>query len=218
VVERVVDDVLDGRVVLLLGLDHLRPVAAAEEVVLASMALVEGTGVGPVQVPHSLVEVRGGRLDEEVVVVAHEAAHVHPPSVAALDPPEDVEEDNPILGVAHDRRVVVPAAPDVVARAGSEVAVRPSDPSKLPPPQAVLPPRLGLRAGPVRPRHVPGTRPGKRAQARRGHVLSGLGGDFGALEVLMRRAVVPLGQGGALARLALAGGRATPRDSSVEGA
>src|SRR5512133_3480899 len=56
VVDRILDDVLEGRVVLRLGLDHLRPVAAPEKVVLASMPLVEGTGVRPVQVPHALIE------------------------------------------------------------------------------------------------------------------------------------------------------------------
>jgi len=157
VVERVVDDVLDRGVVLLLGFDHLRPVAAAEDVILAPVALVEGAGVGPVQVPHPLVEVRRGRLDKEVVVVAHEAPDVHPPPVAALDPPEDVEEDHPVFGVAHDRRVVVPAAPDVVTGAGGDEAVRPSHPAKVPRPEGFVPLRLSLGARPLRPRHVPGT-------------------------------------------------------------
>jgi hypothetical protein len=84
VVDRIVDDVLEGCVVLLLGLDHLRPVAAPENVVLASVPLVEGTGVGPVQVPHALVEVGRRSLDQQVVVVAHQAADVHPPAISTL--------------------------------------------------------------------------------------------------------------------------------------
>ena len=53
----VLDDVRDCCVVLVSIPDHLRPVAAAEDVVLTPVALVEGAGVGAVQVPHPLVEV-----------------------------------------------------------------------------------------------------------------------------------------------------------------
>src|SRR5256885_12694815 len=123
VVDGIVDDVLEGGVVLLLGLDHLRPVAAAEDVVLSSMPLVEGPGVGSVQVPHALVEVGRRGLDEQVVVVAHQAADVHPPPVAAFHPPENVREDDPIFQVERDRRLVVAAGPDVVAGAGEDEAV-----------------------------------------------------------------------------------------------
>ena len=177
-VERIADDVLDRRLVLLLRFDHLRPVAAPEDVVLASVALVEGAGIGPVEVPHSLVEVRRRRLDQEVVVVTHQAAHVHPPAVAPLDPPENVEEDDPVLAVEHDRRVVVPAAPDVVTGAGGKVAVRPSHPSKVPPWRAIVPLRDGFGARPAQPRHVPGTRRGRRAQGPDRRDPSGLGRDF----------------------------------------
>jgi hypothetical protein len=122
VVQGVVDDVFDRGLVLLVGLDHLRPVAAAEDVILPLVALVEGPGVATVQVPHSLVEVRLRGLDEQVVVVSHQAAHVGAPAVAPFDPAQDVEEDDPVAIVHHDRRVVVAADPDVVVRAGLEVA------------------------------------------------------------------------------------------------
>jgi hypothetical protein len=114
VVDGILDDVLKGRVVLLLGFDHLRPVTPAEDVILASVPLVESSGVGAVQVAHALVEVGERRLDEEVVVVPHQAPHVHPPLVALLDPPKDVQEDHPVFVVAHDRHVVVPTRSDVV--------------------------------------------------------------------------------------------------------
>jgi hypothetical protein len=139
VVDRIFDDVLEGGVVLLLGLDHLGPVAAPENVVLASVALVEGPGVGAVQVPHALVEVGRGRLHQEVVVVAHQAAHVHPPPVAPLHSPQDVDEDHPILQIEHDRRVVVPAAPNVVTGAREDDSVRPSHRSKVASREALVP-------------------------------------------------------------------------------
>jgi hypothetical protein len=133
VVERVVHDVLHRRLVLLVGLDHLRPVAPAEEVVDPSMALVEGAGVAAVQVPHAFVQVRFGRLDDEVEVVPHQAAHVHAPVVAALDAAEDMEEDAAILVVEHDRTVVVATCRDVVEGAGFEVAGWPSHRPKVAP-------------------------------------------------------------------------------------
>jgi hypothetical protein len=122
VVKRIVDDVLDRRLILIVRLDHLRPVAAAEDVILPSVSLVEGAGVAAVQVPHPVVEVRQRCLDEQVVVVTHQAAHVSAPAVAPFDPAQDVEEDDPVPIVQHDRRVVVAADPDVVEGAGFEVA------------------------------------------------------------------------------------------------
>jgi hypothetical protein len=95
----------------------------AENVVLALVPLVEGTGIAAVQVPHPVGEVRKGSLDEEVVVVPHQAAHVSTPPVAPLDPAQDVEEDDPVSIVQHDRRVVVTSDPDVVVRAGGEETV-----------------------------------------------------------------------------------------------
>ena len=123
-VERVVDDVLDRGVVLLLRLDHLRPVAAAEDVVLASVTLVEGAGVGPVEVPHSLVEIRGGRLHEEVVVVAHQAIRVKEPGLVGDDRREKVQEKAAVASVPEDRPAFMSTAGDVVQRAGELEAER----------------------------------------------------------------------------------------------
>jgi hypothetical protein len=76
VVSRVVDDVGDGLLVLLLGFDQPRPEAATEDVVAATVPLVESPCVGAVQVSHPIGEVGGRRFEDEVVVVAHEALHV----------------------------------------------------------------------------------------------------------------------------------------------
>jgi hypothetical protein len=73
VVGRVVDDIVDGVGVLLLGLDHLRPETAAEEVVTPPVTLVEGPCVGAVEVAHAVGEVRLRRLEDEVIVVPHQA-------------------------------------------------------------------------------------------------------------------------------------------------
>jgi hypothetical protein len=162
VVERVVDDVVDRRRVLLVRLDHLRPVTASEDVILPLVALVEGACVASVEVAHPLGEVRHGGLDEEVVVVAHQAAHVSPPAVTPFDPAQDVEENDPVSIVEHDRCVVVAPNPDVVVGAGCEVTV---GPSHLPKVALRNPPAPGFDAfapGPTRSHHVPGTGLGTR--------------------------------------------------------
>jgi len=47
------EDVLQGRPVLLLGVDHARPEPAAEDVIFAAVSFVEGPGVLAVQVAHA---------------------------------------------------------------------------------------------------------------------------------------------------------------------
>jgi hypothetical protein len=64
VVDRIVEDVVEGVVVLILRLDHLRPEPLPEDVVLAPMALVEGAGVLAVEVAHAVGQVGEPRLDE----------------------------------------------------------------------------------------------------------------------------------------------------------
>jgi hypothetical protein len=122
VVEGIVEDVVEGVGVLLLRLDQLGPEAAAEDVIAAAVPLVEGPRVGPVQVAHAVGEVRGGGLDDQVVVVSEQAADVRSPAVAALDPAEDVEEDDAIVVVQHDRKLIVPAGTDVIVSAVSQVS------------------------------------------------------------------------------------------------
>jgi hypothetical protein len=123
VVDGVLDDVLDRGVVLLLGLDHLRPESPAEYVIAAAVALVEGARVTAVQVAHTVREVRSRGLHDQVVVIAHQAADVEAPAVPPNDPVQDVDEDDAVRIVPDDRRLVVAPRGDVVERAGGEVAV-----------------------------------------------------------------------------------------------
>ena len=122
-VDRVVEDVVERVVVLILGLDHLRPEALAEDVVLTAMALVEGPSILAVEVSHSVREVGERRLDEQVIVVAEQAAGVEAPAVPPLDAPQDLQENRAVTVVLEDRPVVVPLRADVVIGAGGEVAV-----------------------------------------------------------------------------------------------
>jgi hypothetical protein len=176
VVKGIVDDVFDRSLVLLVRLDHLRPVAAAEDVILPLVTLVEGAGVAAVQVAHPVGEVRERGLDEEVVVVPHEAAHVGAPAVAPFDPAQDVEEEDPVSIVQHDRRVVVAADPDVVIGAGFEVTERPSHRSKVTPREPLGPRCDGFASPPTRSCHVPGTRLGRTEQRLDRRVSPGLFG------------------------------------------
>jgi len=122
----------------------------------AAVPLVEGAGVLAVQVAHAVGEVRQRGLDEEVVVVAEEAAGVEPPAIVALDPPQNLEEDLPVVVVLEDRGVVVALRPDVVVGAGGEETMRTSHPSTVTPVGRPELPRQRFGTGPARTRHVPG--------------------------------------------------------------
>ena len=156
----VVQDVLERLVVLLFRLDHLRPEAAAKDVVLPTVTLVEGSRVLSVQVAHAVGQVCQRRFDEQVVVVPEQAACVKPPAVAAPHPAQQLHEDAAVPVVEEDRRVVVPFRPDVVVGAHLEVTVWSSHAPTVTAGGAherrAIP--SGTRSS--RTRHVPGTRHG----------------------------------------------------------
>jgi hypothetical protein len=156
-VDRVVEDVVEGRAVLLLGLDRSRPEAAAEDVVPAAVPFVEGTCVLAVQVAHARREVGQRGLDEQVVVVAEQAAGVQAPAVAPANAPQDPDEDLAVAVVQEDRRVVVPLRADVVARAGFRVAKRSSHAPTVAAFAADERCRASLDTCALLTRHVPGT-------------------------------------------------------------
>jgi hypothetical protein len=174
VVEGVIHDVVDRGLVLILRLDHFRPVAAAEDVVLPLVTFVEGAGIGAVQIPHPIGEVWQWGLDQEVVVVSHQTAHVSEPAVAPFDPAQDVEEDDPVSIVEHDRSVVVAPDPDVVVGTRGEVTVGPSHLPKVALRKAPGPRRDAFAPRPTRSRHVPGTRLGRTGRRLQGRVATGL--------------------------------------------
>jgi putative intracellular protease/amidase len=121
-VDRVVQDVLEGLVVLLGGLDLFGPEPSAEDMVLPAVAVIEGAGVLAVEVSHPVGEIRERGFDEEVVVVAEQAAGVKAPAVAAADAPQDLGEDRAVPVVTEDRLVVIALRSDVVVGAGREVS------------------------------------------------------------------------------------------------
>src|SRR5690349_8132647 len=90
--------------------------------VLSSMPVVECAGVLTVEVAHAVGQIRERRFDQQVVVVAEQAAGVQAPAVATADAAEDLREDGAVGIVTEDGLVVVPLRDDVVVRAFLEVA------------------------------------------------------------------------------------------------
>jgi hypothetical protein len=78
---------------------------ALEHVPAAAMALVEELRIAAVQTLHARGEVLGRRLDDEVVVRAHEAIRVNDPVVVARDHGQQVEEVEPVDVHEEDRCV-----------------------------------------------------------------------------------------------------------------
>jgi hypothetical protein len=142
---------------LLLGLDRPGPETAPEDVIPAPVPFVEGTCVLAVQVAHAVREVGEGRFDEQVVVVAEEAARVQPPAVAPADSRQDPDEDGAVAVVQEDRRVVVPFRADVVVRAGFDVAKRSSHAATVAASFVSEHSHARLDTRALRTRHVPGT-------------------------------------------------------------
>jgi hypothetical protein len=129
--DRIFDDIGDRCVVLVRVLDHLRPVAPAEEVVDAPVPRVEGPRIASVEVAHSLVEVRLPGLDDEVEVVPHEAADVEAPAIAPRDAIKQLNEEVAVVVVAGDRHLIVAAGDDVVDGAGLERSVGAAHPATV---------------------------------------------------------------------------------------
>jgi hypothetical protein len=82
--------------VVLLVLDQRRCEAALEEAAAPAVALVEAPRVRAVEQVHAGGQLLARRLDEEVVVVVHEAAGVEPPAKTAGGEPNERDEVDPI--------------------------------------------------------------------------------------------------------------------------
>jgi hypothetical protein len=81
---------------------------------VALVALVERAGVAAVQTMHPSREVLLPALEDEVVVIRHQAPGVECPLRVAGDPVEEIKEEVPVGDVAVDVYAGVAARPDVV--------------------------------------------------------------------------------------------------------
>ena len=77
---------------MLVVADHPAGEAVAEDVAVPPMATVEALRIDAVQILHPVREPLDGRLDDEVVVRAHQAERVALPAVAADDEREQAQE------------------------------------------------------------------------------------------------------------------------------
>jgi hypothetical protein len=98
--------------------DELVVKAALEEVSVVPVAPVEPPRVDPVQPLHALGDIRARGLDEEVVVIRHQAIRVAAPAKQLYHLFEQLEESEPVAGVGEDLLSAVSTTRYVVGRAG----------------------------------------------------------------------------------------------------
>jgi hypothetical protein len=115
-------DVKHGREELRFLLDEHGGVAALEEVPDAIPATIEVLGVPAVQVSHSSRQAAPRSLDEQVIVIGHQAVRVAKPVVPLSAKGEKLEETFAITRVSKDPTPFVPARDDVIDRAGEQNA------------------------------------------------------------------------------------------------
>lgn len=96
------------------ALDEDRLEAALEDMARAAMAAVEGLAVDAVEVAHAARERRARGLDQQVVVVGHQAEGVAEPAPPLDRLRQDAQEGLPVVVVAVDGGTGVAAAGDVV--------------------------------------------------------------------------------------------------------
>jgi hypothetical protein len=118
----ILQDVRQRRLEMLVVLDQFRGETLAEDVVAAAVEGVERARVLPVEVAHAGGEVRLACLDDEVVMIAHQAPGMEAPPIALDDAPQLVQEDASVVVVQEAELLVVAAGRDVVPRARGEVA------------------------------------------------------------------------------------------------
>jgi hypothetical protein len=83
--------------------DHPGREAPSEDVSMAAVTHVEPLRVDAVQILHARRQALDRRLDDKVVMRAHEAVRMAMPAVASGDQGEEGEEETPIHGVEVDR-------------------------------------------------------------------------------------------------------------------
>jgi hypothetical protein len=91
------EDVRDGALVVLVGVEDACVEASAEEVAVARVAAVEALRVRAVQPLHAVGEVGSRRVDDEVVVRVHEAEGVAAPAVALDRLGQQFEEEDAVV-------------------------------------------------------------------------------------------------------------------------
>ena len=79
-----------------------------------AMSSVEGLGVNPVQLPHPQGEIPLRGLDEQMVMIFHEAVGVTEPVVASIHLVQEAQEGLPVVIVSEDGPLVVASIGKVI--------------------------------------------------------------------------------------------------------
>jgi hypothetical protein len=116
---------------VLVAFDEDRAEAGLEEVAAASVSAVECLCVAAVELSHRDREVGARRLQQQVVVVVHQAVGVADQAVPLDDVRNELEEAAAVGVVADDRLSIVAARDHVVEASGEGDAERPADSSRL---------------------------------------------------------------------------------------
>ena len=93
-------------------------IPALEQMTGPSVPFIEELCVDTVKLPHAGGEISVGSLDEEVIVVGHEAVGVTDPIVAFIDMLEGIEKFLAVLIVFKNRFLLVTAGGHMIDRAG----------------------------------------------------------------------------------------------------
>jgi hypothetical protein len=105
-------------------LDEYGFVSALEEMPDPAVPFVEKLGVDAVQLSHAEGEIAVRSLDEEVIVIGHEAVGVANPIVAFINVLESIQEVLAVLVILKDRLLFVPAGGYMIDCAGIFYAER----------------------------------------------------------------------------------------------
>ena len=103
---------------VLVGRDRFGPEAAAEQRAIEAVTGIESLRIAGPEMVHRRRQVSLRAVDDEVVVVAHEAVRVDVQGVATMHVVEDPEKCGPIPVVAEDRLLAGTAVHHVMPGAG----------------------------------------------------------------------------------------------------
>src|SRR5690242_1150295 len=137
--DRVLEDVLDRRGEVAVAFDDPGGEAIAEEVSPAFVAAVERLGVGAVEALEAVGEAPELSLDDEVVVVRHQAEGVDAPVVPLDLAREDPQEEAVVVRVAEGGRARDASRGDVVDAVRRELLARSPHAARLAPDSPVAP-------------------------------------------------------------------------------
>ena len=96
------------------ALDETGLEATLEEVTDSTMAPIEALRVDTIQLTHPLRKRWLDRLQNEVIVIVHQAPSETAPAIAFTDERDEVEKGEPVGRVREDRFPLVSARGDVV--------------------------------------------------------------------------------------------------------